>query len=721
MTDFKKELNPVQYKAVTHPDGPLLIVAGAGSGKTRVLTYRIAYLTTQGVQPSRILAVTFTNKAAGEMAKRVDKLVNAYVPVSTFHSFCLRVLRTENDRLPYANSFVVYDKSDQLTLIKDCMRRLNVSDKHTKPKMFANEFNHAKNKLITAAKFAEKIDDYKKEVVANVYKEYEAALLKANAMDFDDLIMQCVLLLQQNEDILKKYQNKFDHMLIDEFQDTNFAQYTLAKLLAKKHKNICVVGDPDQSIYKFRGADIKNILDFEHDFKNSKLITLEQNYRSTATVLNVANDIISNNTNRKEKKLWTENEEGAQICIYKAIDEHDEAEFVIDHIREQMREDPDLSLNDIVIFHRIHALTRVFEDHFRRERMSHIIIGDVGFYNRREIRDIVAYLRVIANQADDVNFKRIINTPHRGIGSTTQETIARYARSCNITLFEAADQAESISNLSKAAQRKIVKFMQLMNTFCKAKNKLTTTELVQKVIDEINYIEKVCSSNDLQDKTRVENIKELISAAAEYDNTSPDEKPSVEGFLHEVALTSDIDNWNDSEEAVTLMTIHNAKGLEFPVVYIVGMEENLFPHYNSSDDPTDIEEERRLCYVGMTRAKKRLSLSCAYHRTVFGQRKVREPSRFLGEIPDEFIEVRISEHRDSFGAEEVPPVPKSKKSKAGKNGYTVGNRIIHSHFGDGEIESITGSGDSARLTIQFDSLPNPKVLVAQYAKLRVLK
>ena len=721
MIDFIKELNPLQYKAVIHPDGPLLIVAGAGSGKTRVLTYRIAHLTTRNVLPSRILAVTFTNKAAGEMAKRVDKLVNAYVPVSTFHSFCLRVLRTENDRLPYAANFVVYDKSDQLTLIKDCMRRLNISDKHTKPKMFANEFNHAKNKLITAEKFAEETGDYKKEVVANVYKEYETALLKANAMDFDDLIMQCVLLLQNNPDILEKYQKMYDHMLIDEFQDTNFAQYSLAKLLANKHQNICVVGDPDQSIYKFRGADIKNILDFEHDFKGVELITLEQNYRSTATVLNVANEIISNNQSRKEKKLWTENEEGEQICVYKAIDEHDEAEFVIDHIRDQIRENPELSLNDIVIFHRIHALTRVFEDHFRRARMSHIIVGDVGFYNRREIRDIVAYLRVIANQADDVNFKRIINTPHRGIGSTTQETLARYARSCNITLFEAAENAESVSNLSKAAQRKIVKFMQLIKSFCKAKDELTTTELVKKVIDEINYIEKVCGSNDLQDKTRIENIRELISAAAEYDNISPDESPSVEGFLHEVALTSDMDNWNDSDESVTLMTIHNAKGLEFPVVYIIGMEENLFPHYNSSDDPTDIEEERRLCYVGMTRAEKKLSLSCAYHRTVFGQRKVREPSRFLAEIPDEFIEVRISEHRDSFGANEAPPVPKSKKSKNDKKGYKNGERIVHSHFGDGIIESVTGSGDSARLTIQFDSLPNPKVLVAQYAKLRSLK
>lgn len=720
MTDFIKELNPTQYKAVVHPDGPLLIIAGAGSGKTRVLTYRIAHLTTRGILPSRILAVTFTNKAAGEMAKRVDNLVKTYVPVSTFHSFCLRVLRNESAHIPYAANFIVYDKSDQLTLIKDCMRRLNISDKHAKPKMFANAFNHAKNKLITADEFAKNIKDYQKEVIANVYKEYESSLLKANAMDFDDLIMQCVLLFKNNVEVLEKYQNKFDHMLIDEFQDTNHSQYILAKLLVAKHKNICVVGDPDQSIYKFRGADIKNILEFEKDFKSTKIITLEQNYRSTATVLNAANDIISHNKNRKEKKLWTENEDGEPIRVYKAFDEHDEAEFVIEHIRELMEDNPDLSLNDIVVFHRIHALSRVFEEHFRRARMPHIIVGDVGFYNRREIKDIVAYLRIIANQADDVNFRRILNTPHRGIGSTTQETLARYARTCNISLFDAANKAEAVSNLSKAAKTKIKKFMQLINKLCKAKNELTVTELVTKVVADTNYIEKVCGTNDLQDRTRVENIKELISAAAEYDNTSPDEIPTVEGFLHEVALTSDLDKWNDATESVTLMTIHNAKGLEFPVVYIIGMEENLFPHYNSSDDPTDVEEERRLCYVGMTRAKKYLSLSCAYHRTVFGQRKVREPSRFLSEVPDEFTEIRLSEQHEAFGAEDVPPVPKKKNAKEDA-GYSAGDRVIHSHFGEGVIESIMGSGESARLTIQFDSLPNPKVLVAQYAKLRSIK
>ncbi len=720
MSDFRKELNPVQYDAVTHPEGPLLIVAGAGSGKTRVLTYRVAYLATQGVHPSRILAVTFTNKAAGEMARRVDALVNAYVPVSTFHSFCLRVLRRENALIPYKPNFVVYDKSDQLTLIKECMRHLNINERHAKPKMFSNAIGRAKDKLKTAEEFAAGVNNYQDEAIANVYSEYEAALFKANAMDFDDLLMRCVKLFQSNEDVLERHQNRFDHMLIDEFQDTNHVQYCLTKLLVAKHHNICVVGDPDQSIYRFRGADIRHILDFEKDFKDTRVVLLEQNYRSTATVLNAANKVISVNTERTEKDLWTKSEPGAPICIFRASDEHEEAQFIAEHIAELLAADPELSLNDIVVFYRVHALSRVLEDNFRHARLPHAIIGDVSFYNRREIKDIVAYLRVIANQADDVNFRRIINTPHRGIGATTQEMIARYARACNISLFEAAARANKISHLSPNARRKVASFMQLMKKLRKAKEKMLLTEFVNTVLDETHYIEEMCGSNDVQDRSRVENIRELISATAEYENTCPDERPTIEGFLHEVALTADIDNWNDTAEAVTLMTIHNAKGLEFPVVYIVGLEEDLFPHYNSLENPTDIEEERRLCYVAMTRAKKRLALSCAYHRTIFGQRKVREPSRFLSEIPDEFTDVRISERRDSFCVEEPPPVPR-KPAVSGNGAYKIGTRVSHSHFGTGMIEAVSGKGESARLTIQFDSLPNPKVLVAKYAKLRMMK
>jgi len=718
--DFSKELNPVQYEAVTYTDGPLLVVAGAGSGKTRILTYRVAYLATQQIQPGRILAVTFTNKAAGEMARRVDSLVHTYVPMSTFHSFCLKVLRQENDHIPYEPNFIVYDKSDQLTLIKDCMRRLNISEKHTKPRTFANAISKAKDKLITAREYTDHITSYLEESIANVYTEYEKALLKGNAMDFDDLIMRCVELLENNQQVLDTYQNKYDHMLVDEFQDTNQAQYRLTWLLAQTHRNICVVGDPDQSIYRFRGADIRNILEFEKDFSESKLVMLEENYRSTSTILSAANSIIANNTERKEKSLWTKNEPGGPIRLYRAADEHDEARFVVDHIQQQVRCDSSLSLNDIVVFYRVHALSRVLEEEFRRARVPHTIIGDVSFYNRREIKDIVAYLRVAVNPSDDVNLRRIINVPLRGVGETTQEAIAQYARASSVSMFEALKQAKQISRLGSTTKKRVVAFLDLLLKLEKEKDDLLPTEFINFVLDHTKYIDKMCGSDDIQDRARVENIRELISAAADYENTCTEERASVAGFLHEIALTADIDTWNESAENVTLMTIHNAKGLEFPIVHIVGLEEDLFPHFNALDDTTDIEEERRLCYVGMTRAKNKLTMSCAYHRTIFGQRVAREPSRFLSELPKEFTELLYCEHQDAFSeSSSTPPPPK--KQTSGNGEYKTGTRVSHSHFGTGVVESIAGAGDAARLTIQFDSLPTPKVLVAKYAKLKILK
>jgi len=719
MIDFKKNLNPVQYKAVTYTKGPLLIIAGAGSGKTRVLTHRVAYLASQGVKPNRILAVTFTNKAAGEMAHRVDDLVNSFVPVSTFHSFCLRLLRTEFEHISFNRNFVVYDKSDQLTLVKDCMKRQGVNEKHNKPKTFLNAISKAKNNLLFADEVAANACNYEEEAVANVYKEYEGLLQKANAMDFDDLIMRCVKLLKKNKKIREKYQNKYDHMLIDEFQDTNYAQYQLTKLLSEKHQNICIVGDPDQSIYKFRGADINNILNFEKDFKKAHTILLEQNYRSTATILSAANTIISLNTERKEKKLWTENNEGDLLTLYKAADEYDEAQFIIEDIQNKLEKNPELTLDDIVIFYRIHALSRVLEEELRKARISYNIVGDISFYSRREIKDIVAFLRVIVNDSDDISFKRIINIPHRGIGSTTQEKLARYARTCDTSLFKATLQIDTAGILSSTAKKKIIVFNELITKLKKAGDELLPTELINFVLDETKYIEKMCGSKDVQDRSRIENIRELVSAAAEYENNSPEERPTLEGFLQDISLVSDLDAWNESSEAVALMTIHNAKGLEFPVVYIVGVEEDMFPHYNSLDNPANLEEERRLCYVGMTRAEKHLALSCAYHRTIFGQRKVREPSRFLSEIPDKHINLQISGHRSKINEEELT----QNKIVTGKGAgqYVKGTRVSHTHFGKGIIESVVGKGEAARLTIQFDSLPNPKVLVSKYAKLKALK
>jgi len=719
MIDFKKKLNPVQYKAVTYLDGPLLVIAGAGSGKTRILTHRVAYLASKGIRPSRILAVTFTNKAAGEMAQRVDQLVNSYVPVSTFHSFCLRMLRTENEQISFNKNFVVYDKTDQLTLIKDCMRRQGVNEKHNKPKTFLSAICKAKNNLISADGLAEKADNYNDEAIANVYREYEATLIKANAMDFDDLIMKSVLLLKENEIVRKKYQNKFDHMLVDEFQDTNYAQYQLTKILSQKHQNICVVGDPDQSIYKFRGADITNILNFEKDFKMVKTILLEQNYRSTETILAAANDIISLNTERKEKKLWTENGKGDLITLYKAADEYDEAQFIIDDIKNKLKKNPNLTLDDIVIFYRIHALSRVLEEKLRKAKINYNIVGDISFYSRREIKDIVAYLKIIVNDADDISFKRIINVPHRGLGATTQEKIASYARTCDCSLAQAASQADTAGILSSAARKRIVEFNKLVKKIKKDSEDMLPTELINFVLDETKYIGKMCGSKDVQDRSRIENIRELVSAAAEYENSSPEERPTLEGFLQDISLISDLDAWNESAEAVALMTIHNAKGLEFPVVYIVGIEEEMFPHYNAIDNPESIEEERRLCYVGMTRAEKYLALSCAYHRTIFGQRKVREPSRFLSEIPDQHLNLQISGNRSKINEDDSA----NNKIESGKGSgkFVKGTRVSHSHFGKGIIESVIGKNEAARLTILFDSLPNPKVLVAKYAKLKVTK
>jgi len=719
--DFRTALNDVQYAAVTHGDTPLLVVAGAGSGKTRILTYRTAFLAAKGVAPEHILAVTFTNKAADEMARRVHQLVNARVPVSTFHSLCLRILREQSARIPYAANFVVYDKSDQLTLIKECMRRVHVSDKHTKPRTFANAISRAKDRLQDAAQFSKQIKSYLDEMIAAVYGEYERALQRANAMDFDDLILQCVRLLRNAPDVAQQYQTRYTYMLVDEFQDTNHAQYELMKTLAGAHGRITAVGDPDQSIYRFRGAEIRNILDFERDFPGTRVITMEQNYRSTKTILAAANHVIEHNVERKKKHLWTENPVGQAVQVYRAADENDEAREIATRIRALEDSGAISSLRDVVIFYRVHALSRVFEEEFRRARLPYAIVGDVGFYQRREIKDIVAYLRVLVNPADDVNVRRVLNVPHRGIGEATEEMIAESARARGCSFYAMLEHPGQLPRLTPALRRRLQQFTSMINKLRAARAEALPTELIHRVVDETEYIERMCGSDDIQDLARRENIRELISAAAEYENTCPDTHASLEGFLHTIALTADIDTWNATNDAVTLMTIHNAKGLEFPVVFMVGLEEDLFPHFNSLDDPTDIEEERRLCYVGMTRAQQRLTLSTASHRTVFGQRKVREPSRFLSELPAGEIETAYSTQHESISTPE-PRAAAPRAPAGGSNGeYAVGTRVTHHVFGTGRIVSITGSGDAARLTIEFERLPNPKVLVAQYAKLRVMK
>lgn len=718
--DFRAALNEVQYEAVTHGETPLLVVAGAGSGKTRILTYRAAYLAANGVPPEQILAVTFTNKAADEMARRVHQLVNARVPVSTFHSLCLRILREQSARIPYASNFVVYDKSDQLALIRECMRRVHVSEKHAKPRAFANAISRAKDRLIDAAQFAATVKSYLDETIALVYAEYERALQRANAMDFDDLILQCVRLLQREPEVAQYYQTRYRHLLVDEFQDTNHAQYELMKILVAPHQRVSAVGDPDQSIYRFRGAEIRNILDFERDFPQARVITLEQNYRSTQTILAAANAVIAHNVERKEKRLWTKNPVGLPVHVYRAADEHDEAREVAARIKALQDSGEITSLRDVVVFYRVHALSRVVEEEFRRAQLPYVIVGDVSFYQRREIKDIVAYLRVLVNPADDVNVRRILNVPPRGIGEATEEMIAECAQARGWSFYRVLEQPDVLPRVTPTLRQRIHQFTRMIARLRAACAEALPTELIRRVLDETDYINQVCGSDDIQDVARRENICELISAAAEYENTSTETIASVEGFLHSIALTAEIDTWNNTHDAVTLMTIHNAKGLEFPVVFMIGLEEDLFPHYNSLEDPTDIEEERRLCYVGMTRAQRRLTLTTAAHRTVFGQRKVREPSRFLSELPAEEIETSYSTQQDLISTPE--PRTTTRRSGSNDNGeYTPGMRVLHHVFGPGRIVGVMGAGESARLTIEFERLPNPKVLVAQYAKLRVLK
>ena len=722
--DLSSSLNPAQLEAVTAGDGPQLVVAGAGSGKTRVLTYRIAYLVSRGVAPGRIMAVTFTNKAAQEMANRVDKLVGKYVPISTFHSFCLKVLRANRDKLGFDKGFVIYDQNDQLLLLKECMRRQDITDKHLKPQFFANAIGLAKDRLESAEKYAriaERSREYTDELIAKVYKEYEKELKRVRALDFDDLIMRTVLLFKREPEILKKYQERFDYILVDEYQDTNYAQYQLVKMLAQNHRNLFVVGDPDQSIYRFRGAEIGNILSFEKDYPEAKKTVLERNYRSTPAILDAANDVIAQNSNRWEKRLVTEGEQGKKVTFFSARDEHEETEEVVRQIKKLLRDG--CKRRDIVVFYRVHLLSRIIEEAMVKNRIPYKMIGDMGFYNRREIKDQLSYMRAALNNFDDVSMRRIINSPTRGLGETTQETLASFAQTAGITFYEAVQQHSRIDRFTDGVHKKLQKFLDMMEELTEAQKTMLPTEFLNFILEKTEYIEKVCPGDDEEDTNRRENIGELLSALADYENSSTDERATTEGFLNEVAITADIDKWNDEEDVVTLMTIHNAKGLEFPVVFIVGMEEDLFPHINAKGQKDEIEEERRLCYVGMTRAKERLFLSCSLKRVMFGVNQSRDPSRFLGEIQANHLE-RRSSSRKILLSETVTGAPKVPSKPAGTvetGDLTVGMAVVHTHFGNGVISSISGEGESARLTINFENLPTPKVLVAKYAKLKPLK
>lgn len=760
------KLNEPQREAVYHTDGPLLILAGAGSGKTRVLTHRIAYLIGErGVNAWNILAITFTNKAAEEMRQRVDNLVGfgaESVWVSTFHSACVRILRRFIDRLGYENHFTIYDTDDQKTLIKEVCRKVDVDTKVFKERSLLSAISSAKNEMILPEEFELNAGgDFAKMKIAKVYREYEAQMRANNALDFDDLLVKTVQLLQTQPDVLESYQERFRYIMVDEYQDTNTVQFQLVSLLAGKYKNLCVVGDDDQSIYKFRGANIRNILDFEHEFPDAKVIKLEQNYRSTGNILNAANSVIANNRGRKEKSLWTENGEGELIRLRQFDTAFDEADFIGEDIKSAVRQGG--SYNDSAVLYRTNAQSRLLEEKFIAMNIPYKIVGGVNFYARREIKDLLAYLKTIDNGRDDVAVRRIINVPKRGIGLTTINRIQESATERGIGFYEALLAPGLIAGVGRSAT-KLDSFAALIEYFKTLAEEMNITDLLQEVIEKTGYIESLENEDKEEAKTRKENIDELISKAATYEEScqDKDEKATLSGFLEEVALVADIDSLDEDQEYVVLMTLHSAKGLEFPRVYLAGMEDGLFPGYMSinAGDREELEEERRLCYVGITRAEQELTLTSARRRMVHGETQYNPMSRFVKEIPRELLDTgnkkftqetempaqqnTYARAREAFraqafagalggmtpaknqgvgkpltGSQALASLQKGSQLAAGGNGplgYEVGDRVRHVKFGEGTVTDIKEGGRDHEVTIEFDSVGTRKMF-AKFAKL----
>ncbi|WP_141336638.1 DNA helicase PcrA, partial [Paenibacillus sp. tmac-D7] len=636
-----EKLNPQQARAVQAVDGPLLIMAGAGSGKTRVLTHRIAYLiATRKAAPWSILAITFTNKAAREMQERVSALVGPQgqdIWVSTFHSMCVRILRRDITRLDFSSNFTILDSGDQLSVIKNCMKELNIDSKKFEPKSIQAAISNAKNELLTPELFERKIGDYFDGLVAKVYTLYQKKLKFNNSLDFDDLIMMTIELFKQVPEVLDFYQNKFQYIHVDEYQDTNRAQYMLTRMLADKHKRICVVGDSDQSIYRWRGADISNILDFEKDYPNATTILLEQNYRSTSTILNAANKIIANNAGRKPKNLWTDKGEGEKIRLYQADSEHEEGYYITGQIRKNVEKGR--RFKDHAILYRTNAQSRVIEEILIKSDIPYQIVGGVKFYDRKEIKDILAYLRLVSNPDDDISFARIVNVPKRGIGDTTLDKLAAAAAQYGVSMFAMLENVGSL-DISARTRSALTEFREMIENLYRMVDYLSVTELTEKMLEMSAYREELKRENTIESQARLENIDEFLSVTMDFEKRNEDK--SLVSFLTDLALIADIDSMNEDPEAgkqgVVLMTMHSAKGLEFPVVFIVGLEESVFPHSRALMDNEELEEERRLAYVGITRAEEELYLTCARMRTLFGRTAANAPSRFLHELPQELVE-----------------------------------------------------------------------------------
>ena len=760
MQNLIEGLNDKQKEAVLATEGPCLVIAGAGSGKTKVLTHKIAYLISEkNVKPYNILAITFTNKAASEMKQRVEKIVGDVAQemwMGTFHSICVRILRRFIDRIGFDTSFLIFDTSDQKTVVKECLKALNIDDKAFSDRSVLSEISNAKNEMLTPKAYQAKYSgEFRKEKIGQVYELYQKRLRENNAIDFDDIINYTIDILSENPDVLQYYTEKFKYVLVDEYQDTNKAQFTLVTILASRYGNITVVGDNDQGIYSFRGADISNILNFEKDFPGTKIIKLEQNYRCTGNILKAANAVIKHNENKYEKKLWTENEEGSLPCLYQAEDEYDEANYVVKQI-EHLKTEEYLKPKDFVILYRMNAQSRAIEDILRRENIPYKIVGGLKFYERKEIKDTIAYLRLIHNTSDNLSLKRIINEPKRGIGKTSLDKIQEISDRTGTSMYEIIKHAEEYDlNRVKANAEE---FINLIEELRLKKQELSISELLKEVLNKSGYTRALELENTVEAETRMQNLEEFLTVAIEFEEESADN--TLPEFLESITLSSDVDEMQDEDNTVTLMTLHSAKGLEFPVVFLVGMEEGIFPGYKSIGEPKELEEERRLFYVGITRAKQFLHLTCAKHRTIFGSTSYNAVSRFIKEIPDNLLDGVVNNDQEEkfndmsynweygktsagkvttykFDEAKTEIKPKSTyqfrtaesflsslsqkqaSSEVDITKYKEGMRIYHKKFGEGIIQKIEAEGDDYKLDIQFDKSGH-KRLMAKFANLEII-
>ena len=760
MQNLIEGLNDKQKEAVLATEGPCLVIAGAGSGKTKVLTHKIAYLISEkNVKPYNILAITFTNKAASEMKQRVEKIVGDVAQemwMGTFHSICVRILRRFIDRIGFDTSFLIFDTSDQKTVVKECLKALNIDDKTFSDRSVLSEISNAKNEMLTPKAYQAKYSgEFRKEKIGQVYELYQKRLRENNAIDFDDIINYTIDILSENPDVLQYYTEKFKYVLVDEYQDTNKAQFTLVTILASRYGNITVVGDNDQGIYSFRGADISNILNFEKDFPGTKIIKLEQNYRCTGNILKAANAVIKHNENKYEKKLWTENEEGSLPCLYQAEDEYDEANYVVKQI-EHLKTEEYLKPKDFVILYRMNAQSRAIEDILRRENIPYKIVGGLKFYEKKEIKDTIAYLRLIHNTSDNLSLKRIINEPKRGIGKTSLDKIQEISDRTGTSMYEIIKHAEEFDlNRVKANADE---FINLIEELRLKKQELSISELLKEVLNKSGYTRALELENTVEAETRMQNLEEFLTVAIEFEEESADN--TLPEFLESITLSSDVDEMQDEDNTVTLMTLHSAKGLEFPVVFLVGMEEGIFPGYKSIGEPKELEEERRLFYVGITRAKQFLHLTCAKHRTIFGSTSYNAVSRFIKEIPDNLLDGVVNNDQEekfndmsynweygktsagkvtTYKFDEAKNEIKQKSTyqfrtaesflsslsqKQANSGvditkYKEGMRIYHKKFGEGIIQKIEAEGDDYKLDIQFDKSGH-KRLMAKFANLEII-